>query len=84
MSMNQFNETLDYLKQSLASKEQISLGVDSDLSISVTLHEIGCFLMNMNQLTESLDYLKRSLVIHERISLGIDSDPKISVALHQI
>ena len=77
MSMNQFNETLDYLKQSLAIKEQISLGVDSDLSISVTLHEIGCFLINMNQLTESL-------VIYERICLGIDSDPKISLALHQI
>ena len=84
MKMNQLNEALDYLKRSLAIYEQISLGVDSDPNISVTLHEIGRCLMKMNQLNEALNYLKRSLVIVERISLGIDSDPEISVTLHEI
>ena len=84
MKMNQLNEALDYLKRSLAIKERISLGVDSDPMISATLFEIGRCLMNMNQLNEALDYLKRSLAIKEQISLGVDSDPMISVTLHEI
>ena len=73
MRMNQLNDALDYLKRSLAIDKQISLGVDSDPSISVTLLDIGRCLMQMNQLTEALNYLKRSLAIYERILLCVDS-----------
>ena len=84
MNMNQLNEALDYLNRSLAIAERISLGVDSDPNISVTLHEFGCCLMDMNQLNKALDYLKRSLAIKEQISLGVDSDPNISATIHEI
>ena len=41
MNMNQFTEALDYLKRSLAIRKRISLNVDSDPRILVTLPEIG-------------------------------------------
>ena len=39
MHMNQLTDAMDYLKRSLAINERISLGVDSDPSISTTLHK---------------------------------------------
>ena len=77
--MNHLTEAMDYLKRLLAIKEQISLGVDSDPSISTTLHEIGSCLIKMNRFTEAMDYLKRLLAIDERISLSVDSDPSINI-----
>ena len=81
MRMNQLAEALNYLKRSLAIYERITLDVDSDPAISVTLLHIGRCLMQMNQVTDALDYFTRSLAIYEQISLDIDSDPDISVTL---
>ena len=54
---------MEYLEKALGIKKQISLDVDKDGSVAITMHEIGRCLLNINKHTEAMEYLEKALRI---------------------
>ena len=83
LTMNKYDEALEYLQRAMKIKEQVSLDLNTDKSIAITLHEIGRCLLNMNKHNEALEYLQRAMKIKEQVSLDLNTDESIAITLHE-
>ena len=62
--MQQYNDALIHLKQSLEICKNVSLNLKTDGNVAGTLNNIGKCLIDMQQYNDALIHLKQSLEIH--------------------
>ena len=58
VSMIKLTEAIQYLEKALQIEVQISLDVDKNESVTITMHSVGSCLFNMNKLAEAIQYLE--------------------------
>ena len=62
------------LNKSLELYERVSMDVEIDKYVALTLHEIASYFQIRNEFAEAMRYFKKSLHIKERISIDSDTD----------
>ena len=79
-----YSDSKDCSIKSLKIQKQISLDVDKDESVAITMHLIGTCLLHMNELVEAKEYLENALQIDKQISLDVDKDESVANTMHVI
>ena len=82
--MNKHTEAMEYLEKALQFDKQISLDVDKDKSVAITMNVVGTCLLNINKHTEAMEYLVKALQIKIQISLDVDKDKSVAITMHVI
>ena len=80
-SMDELDESNEYLKRALKKKEKISVDVETDRSVAAVIGRLGELQTKLNQHDEAKLYFTKALEIAIRSSQDLHSDHAVSSAL---
>ena len=81
--LKNFDEIMKQFETATKSNKQFK-NSDLDEDFAITLHEIGCSLLNMNKHDEALEYLQRAMKIKELVSLDLNANESFAINLYSI